>query len=284
MTTGLERMPVVDTRHLFLPERQALLKLLATLTTDQWQVPTICDGWTVHDVALHLLWVDISNISRRRDGYFGRAQDNPVDIYDLNTLIRFVNTLNSNWTVGARRMSPELLQTMLSTVGKEFSDHILTVDIEAIGDGVGWAGPEPEPIWLDIGREFTERWVHQQHIRDAIGVPGATEPAFLGPVLSSFAMALPYALREVDSPPGTTARLTISGNAGGSWVAVRSSSGWSFLPELHGAADSSLAIDQDWAWRLFTKGITIETARSASVSEGDHAITDAILHMVTILA
>ena len=36
---------------------------------------------------------------------------------------------------------------------------------------VNWAGPEPAPIWLDPAREYTERWVHQQHIRDAVRNP-----------------------------------------------------------------------------------------------------------------
>jgi len=64
--------PVIDTRRLFAPEREALLGVLESLTHEQWQLPTVCPGWTVHDVALHLLWVDISNVSRRRDSYSGR--------------------------------------------------------------------------------------------------------------------------------------------------------------------------------------------------------------------
>ena len=52
-------------------------------------------------------------------------------------------------------------------------------------------------------REFTERWVHQQQIRDAVGKPGLTERRWLHPVLDAFARALPHALRDHAAPGGT---------------------------------------------------------------------------------
>jgi uncharacterized protein (TIGR03083 family) len=36
-------------------ERNALIDDLAGLTDDQWAHPSLCDGWTVHDVAAHLV-------------------------------------------------------------------------------------------------------------------------------------------------------------------------------------------------------------------------------------
>ncbi|MGV9711882.1 maleylpyruvate isomerase family mycothiol-dependent enzyme [Gordonia sp. NPDC003424] len=35
-------------------ERRALAALLATLTPEQWQTPSLCAGWTVRDVAAHV--------------------------------------------------------------------------------------------------------------------------------------------------------------------------------------------------------------------------------------
>src|SRR5688500_19297292 len=55
----------------------------------------------------------------------------------------------------------------ICVAGEEWSGFVQSVDIGAMGDSIGWAGPDPAPVWLDIAREFTERWVHQQHIRDA---------------------------------------------------------------------------------------------------------------------
>jgi uncharacterized protein (TIGR03083 family) len=280
----MESTPIIDTRPLFLPERESLLSLLTSLTSGKWQLPTVCQGWSVHDVALHLLWGDLSNISRRRDGYFGRPEDNPSNLGDLPTLIAFVNLLNDNWIRGARRISPGLLQTLLRVTGEEWASYVLTVDIDAIGGSIGWAGPEPAPVWLDIAREFTERWVHQQHIRDAVGMPGATEPEFLKPVLATFAMALPYALRDVDAAAGSIAHLVITGASGGVWSAVKAGDGWQFSERPATPPAGSVIFDQDTAWWLFTKGITPTQARSAATTSGDPAIVTAILNMTTILA
>ncbi len=276
--------PVIDTRPLFRPERRALLDVLASLTPDQWNAPTACDGWSVHDVALHLLWVDISNISRRRDGYFGRPQDAPGDLSDLAVLIDFVNDLNNSWVRAARRVSPNLLQTLLRATGDEFTAWVENVDILARGDSIGWAGPDPAPVWLDIAREFTERWVHQQHIRDAAGLPGANDTRFVAPVISAFAMALPYALREVDAPAGTMARLTVTGEGGGTWAAEKREDRWVFGDaSVRGDPAGSVDLDMQTAWMLFTRGLPQEDAAKRATVSGDPMIVRAMLSMVTIL-
>lgn len=36
-------------------EREALIRDLAQLTDEQWTTPSLCEGWSVHDVAAHLV-------------------------------------------------------------------------------------------------------------------------------------------------------------------------------------------------------------------------------------
>jgi len=60
---------VVEVTHLFPPERASLLELLGSLDAGRWQAPTVCPGWSVRDVALHLLGDDIGLLARRRDGF-----------------------------------------------------------------------------------------------------------------------------------------------------------------------------------------------------------------------
>jgi hypothetical protein len=50
------------------------------------------------------------------------------------------------------------------------------LDLDALGEPVSWAGPDPAPLWLDCARDFTEYWVHQQQIRDATGRPDTGGP------------------------------------------------------------------------------------------------------------
>ena len=49
MTTTVNVWPVVHA------ERAALVRDLESLTEDQWDVPSLCAGWTVHDVVAHLI-------------------------------------------------------------------------------------------------------------------------------------------------------------------------------------------------------------------------------------
>src|SRR5258707_12794436 len=91
----------------------------------------------------------------------------------------------------------------------------------ALGDPVSWVGPAPAPVWLDIAREYTEQWMHQAQIRDAIGVGGIRERRLFAPVLATFMLALPHALRGVIAPEGTRLRVVITGEAGGGGVSVR---------------------------------------------------------------
>jgi len=51
----------------------------------------------------------------------------------------------------------------------------------------------------------------QQHIRDAVGKPGAKEPYYLAPVLSTFVYALPQTYQRVDAPFFADFRLVLAG-------------------------------------------------------------------------
>jgi hypothetical protein len=47
--------------------------------------------------------------------------------------------------------------------------------------------------WLDIAREYTERWVHQQQICEAVNKPGLTEATMTQPVIVAFVYSTPMA-------------------------------------------------------------------------------------------
>ena len=52
-----------------------------------------------------------------------------------------------------------------------------------------WAtGRDPAPVWLDVAREYRERFVHQQQIREATGRPRLS-PELTAPVLTAAAAA-----------------------------------------------------------------------------------------------
>lgn len=145
-----------------------------------------------------------------------------------------------------------------------------------IGDAVSWASPEPAPVWLNLAREFTERWHHQQQIRDATGQPPLYDRYFLAPVLDTFVRALPYAFRSTDAPAATVVRFEISGEASGIWYVYKSEAVWILLADSPRKPSASVVLPQDVAWRLFTKGIDRGRARGVATIEGRNDLADPI--------
>jgi uncharacterized protein (TIGR03083 family) len=270
-----EKIIIVDR---FAPLRGHLLTLLADLGEDDWERPTAAPRWSVKDVAAHLLGGDVAILSGKRDGF------HPAQTIESNQqLIELVDRLNAEWVLAARRMSRRLLRELLAFTGPEVEACFASLDPMAIGRAVSWAGPEPAPVWFDLAREFTERWHHQQQIRDATGRRPLYDPYFLAPVLDAFVRALPYAFRHAVAPPGTSVRFEISGEAGGVWSVVKAEEGWRLLLDSTGEPATNVVIPQDVAWRLFTKGIDREKARSLAVIEGKAELAARILAMTAII-
>jgi uncharacterized protein (TIGR03083 family) len=280
----LTPLPVIDTLPLFSGERSALLSLLSDLSASDWEAPTVCSGWSVKDVAAHLLGDDIGRLSWGRHGYVNPAFAAGLDIGTLPGLVAAIDRQNAVWVAGARRISPRLLIELLAMTGELTEAYFTSLDMTVLGMPVDWAGPDPAPVWLDVAREYTERWVHQQHIRDAVGKPGMKEPRWFAPVLDAFVRGLPRVLRDAPVPDGAALRLTIAGDAGGEWVALRHNGDWMLGTAPSMIVDATVELDEDRAWRLFTKGISKEEARRTARIEGGEALAERALDTVSILA
>jgi hypothetical protein len=183
-----------------------------------------------------------------------------------------------------RRISPRLLIDLLKLTGEQVSAYFQSLDPYALGVVVDWAGPEPAPVWLDLAREYTERWHHQQHIRDAVGRPGLLEPRYLGPALDAFVRALPHTYRDVQADDGALVALTISGDSGGRWFLRRERGEWRLYVEATEQPRSEVVVDQDLAWRLFTRGAGRDEALARATLKGDPLLGARMLEVVSIIA
>lgn len=270
----------IDVLDLFDEERAVLLDLLWSLHADEWGLPTICDGWSVKDIAAHLVADDFGRLARDRD----RHKASFIDTKSWDELVVGINASNEQWVAAMRRLSPRTIMDFLRLSGDQTRTHYRTLDLNEIGDPVSWAGPEPAPVWLDLAREYSERWAHQQQIRDALGKAGAKDRRLFAPVLDAYVRALPYTYRDVLAPAGTQVRLRITGDAGDSWTLVRAEAGWELFSGASTDAQASLTLDQEEAWRLFTRGTTPEAARAWAVIGGDAALAVKALETLAVIA
>ncbi len=244
----------------------------------------MCAGWSVHEVALHILGGDMGILSVSRDGYRKARMAPDLDLSQWETLVAFINRQNELWVQATEHLSPRLICDLLELTGEGIGHHFAQLDPFALGVSVQWVSAEPSPVWMDTAREYTERWTHQQHIRDAIGQPGLKERRWLAPVLAAFVHALPQALRPISAPAGTSAQLTITGEAGGTWWAVCTDQGWVLTIDTIAAPDARVTLDQETAWRLFTKGLNKADAAPRTSQEGDRLLADRVLEMVAMIA
>src|SRR5580658_6948218 len=266
--------------HLLRRVDDELIRLLEALAPHEWDLPTIAPLWKVRDVAAHLLDTSLRKLSMVRDSCYVET----ADIRSPEDLIALVNRLNREGVTVYRRLSPAVLIGMLKTACEESARFHESLDpFAAAAFAVSWAGEAASLNWFDTARELTERWHHQQQIRLATNRPGIMTPELYHPVLDCFMRALPHVYRGVDTPLGTLLLLEISGECGGQWFLSKESAGWHFVKPTDREWASRVSIPQELAWRVFTKGIDRDSARSQIEVNGDRDLGEKVLQLTAIV-
>lgn len=268
-------MKAIRTGHLFAPLHEELMSLLRSLSSEEWSAPTTAGAWTVKDVAAHLLDTALRRLSMQRDGHFLAPPTGPLG--------EFINRANREWVEVARRLSPPILTEMHETYGRQLCAFLESLD--PFGPAifsVSWAGEDESQTWFDVARELTERWHHQQQIRDAAGRPPLYDDRFFQPVIETFVRALPFTYRSVDPPDGTSVVLRVTDEGTGEWSLVRSGAAWVMQDGAVTAPTTTVSMRGDIAWRLFTKGLKREQV--VADVEGEPRYAEPLLNMISIVA
>jgi hypothetical protein len=104
------------------------------------------------------------------------------------------------------------------------------------------------------------------------------------PVLDLFLRALPHRYRDVAAELGTELHIAIEGAAGGDWTLRREAPGWRLYAGASQASAAGVRMDQDTAWRLFSKGLGSAEARERVMLEGDQALGAGVLGALAVMA
>ena len=264
------------------PLHAELIGLLRGLGPDDWHRPTACALWSVRDIVAHLLDDDLRRLSFHRDGEPPPADAGAID--SEASLIAFINRMNAEWVAVARRMSPRVLVDLLEVTGPWVEALFRSIDPDAPAHwSVAWAGEDRSAHWFDVGRDYTERWLHQQQIRDAVSAAPLTARPWLHPVLQLFVRALPYTYRDTSAPDGATVHLAIEGPAGGDWTLRREANAWRLHAGAEPNATARATMSDDTAWRLFSKGLKTDAAARVRI-DGDQPLGSIVLRSLAIMA
>jgi uncharacterized protein (TIGR03083 family) len=270
----------IFTAHLFPALEAKLIELLRSLTPEDWETQTVAPKWKVKDVAAHLLDTQTRKLAAARLGY---KSENSKKL-SPGQLVALINHLNAEGVRRYRQLSSDELISRMEIASRESAEYHQALD--PFGTAmfpVSWAGEEKSANWFDTSRELTERWHHQQQVRLAVDKPGIMTREFYFPVLDCFLRALPYTYRTVAREDGVMARFNVSGECGGSWYLFRDGDTWELIPSPAGEKISETTIPQEIAWRIFTKGISLEEARAEVLVTGDEVVSLHILKMISIV-
>lgn len=272
----------ITTLHLFPVLDKLLIELLKSLTEDEWNAQTVARLWKVKDVASHLLDGNLRGLSMSRDGYFGEKAS-PVNSFQ--ELVAFLNKLNLSWTNATKRLSPQVLIELLETTGEQYSAHLQTLnpDENALFS-VAWAGQEISPNWFHIAREYTEKFLHQQQIRDAVHKFGIMTRELFYPFIDIMMYAFPHTFKDTVLDEGTIISIIVSTAIGGQWNIVRTKTGWKLNKDNIQTSDARIMIDPDMAWKLFSKSWTPQMVSGKVEITGNRELGEQALRLVAVMA
>ncbi|HET6228441.1 MAG TPA: maleylpyruvate isomerase family mycothiol-dependent enzyme [Longimicrobiaceae bacterium] len=266
----------------FPPLHDHLTALLRGLSAEQWDRPTVAGGWRVRDVAAHLLDVQARKLAVLRDDCTGDAPSRPIEGYA--DLVEHINEMNAEWVRVARRLSPVLLVDFIELAGRQLAEFVQTLDAHGTARfAVAWAGEDASANWMDVGRDYTELWHHQQQIRNAVQVPGITSREWLHPVLDMSVRALPHAFRDVAGVPGESLEVQITGDPGGTWTLLRDTDRWTLYEGSNAAPSACARLSADTAWRIFFNGIPPAEAASRIELSGVARIGERLAHVRSVM-
>jgi hypothetical protein len=257
----------VLTGELLPPLHAELVALLRSLPPEAWMRRTSAGPWRVRDVVAHLLDGDLRRISLARDRHMppvNRALANYRDLLD------FLNELNAIWVRAATRISVPLLLDLVEHVGAQATALLRSLDPFAPALlPVAWAGEERSLNWMDIGREYTERWHHQDQVREAVGAQPLFAARWLAPVVAISMHALPRAYAHVSAQAGTRVVVAVTGDAGGAWTLERGASAWTLFAGGEHGADCRITLDARIAGRLLLHRLAPSEIEAHVAVEGD---------------
>jgi uncharacterized protein (TIGR03083 family) len=177
------------------------IAVLQNLTTEQWTLDTPCPGWSIADIAAHLIDLDSMAIGAPK----------PDHSPDWDTLPHVSSPFQQFTEVGVdqrRGTSPEELLRQLTEASNqliEFLEHS-TAMIK-----VPWAKSEL-PLDQFLSMRSFDVWVHEQDIRSAIQSPGNmnTNPARNAAQRMINSLPLIWG-KKIAAPPGSELIFTLAG-------------------------------------------------------------------------
>lgn len=184
-------------------EFAALQQLFAQIPDAAWQQPSELPGWNVQAIAAHIMGTEYMLL--------GEQPTSTDDASGLAYVHNDIAARNEQWVRTMAADSPEQIRERLADVITRRSAELGAMT-QVDFDAESWT-----PIGQDTYGHFMhirvfDIWLHEQDIRDAVGIAGHDSGAAVDVALDEISGALGYiAGRKAKLPPGTTVRISLTG-------------------------------------------------------------------------
>ena len=180
-------------------------ELLAGLTDEQWDVPSLCPAWTVRGVVAHLGGIEHM--------LAGRAPDSFTESIPF--------ALAGEWMAEVAGLgNAELLARYREVIATRRSQLAALTEADLAAPSLTPVGPGTYRRFLGI-RVF-DFWVHEHDIRVPLGLPGHEDGPAAEMAIGEIVGSLPYIIgKKVGLPDGMSITIELTGPVAGTYhVAV----------------------------------------------------------------
>jgi uncharacterized protein (TIGR03083 family) len=186
---------------------ESLDRLLSGLSEQQWQTPTPLPGWCVRNVVAHIIGTEsvLQGLN---------APDADIDVSTLDHVRNDVGVANERWV---RHLSTESGAELLERFRSITADRRKRLTDMSVDD---WNAPTLTPVGPEsYGRFMRVRlfdcWMHEQDIRDGVGLP-SSDTELSGPgarqSLDEIAATMGYVVGKLGkAPEGSRVAIELTG-------------------------------------------------------------------------
>jgi hypothetical protein len=224
----------------------ALIDLLDSLDADEWRRPTVHRDLSVRHLATHLLHGSIRRVTSIRANGANASAGLPTLTDHADGIIKEDRAFFSAMS----QVNPRVLCDLMNRYDPELVDL--------------FEAQRQTPDWFAVACEYIEKWHHQQQLRDATGRHALYDPALLVPALETFARGLPSAYGSVQAPDGTAISICVEPPADIAWTLRRIDGTWSLWSGPERSAQTSIVVNPDLLWRVWTKELPPAGARQTA--------------------
>ncbi|MGH3762199.1 maleylpyruvate isomerase family mycothiol-dependent enzyme [Actinophytocola sp.] len=251
-------------------EWSALDELLSALDSPRWAVPTALPGWSVQDNVSHIVGTECA--------LAGQAPPPcAADVRGFSHVHNDIGVVNELWVEGLRQESPaRVLERFREiTASRRATLEAMT---QADFDAPSWTPAGQRTYGRFMRIRLFDCWMHEQDIREALGIPGNDSGPCAQGALSEVVDALGYLVgKRAGAPNGASVTFELTGPAHATWhVAVDGRA--AVVDALPGSATTTVRLSSNLFARLAGGRVLVADRIGEVTVEGDTDLGTRVVH------